>query len=157
MVIYLDLVMGLNFLVDLLLILGTNRLCGFPSGLLRVTTAAALGGVYAAWAFVSGFTFLGSTFWRMVFLVLMGIIAFGLNRSAWRRTGIFLLLSMAMGGVALGISREGIPALLLSAAIWQPLPSPSPVPVWIFTAAPICRPVSSWPASMPAKRLPAWH
>ena len=119
MVIYLDLVMGLNFLVDLLLILGTNRLCGFPSGLVRASTAAALGGVYAAGAFVSGFTFLGSTFWRLVFLVLMGIIAFGLNRSAWRRTGIFLLLSLAMGGVALGISRDGIPALLLSAAsVW---------------------------------------
>jgi stage II sporulation protein GA (sporulation sigma-E factor processing peptidase) len=119
MVIYLDLVMGLNFLVDLLLILGTNRLCGFPSGLVRTSTAAALGGVYAAGAFVSGFAFLGSTFWRLVFLVLMGIIAFGLNRSAWRRTGIFLLLSLAMGGVALGISREGIPALLLSAAsVW---------------------------------------
>jgi stage II sporulation protein GA (sporulation sigma-E factor processing peptidase) len=119
MVIYLDLVMGLNFLVDLLLILGTNRLCGFPSGLIRTSAAAALGGVYAAGAFVSGFAFLGSTFWRLVFLVLMGIIAFGLNRSAWRRTGIFLLLSLAMGGVALGISREGIPALLLSAAsVW---------------------------------------
>lgn len=119
MVIYLDLVMGLNFLIDLLLILGTNRLCGFPTGMLRAALAAALGGIYAVGAFISGFAFLGSSFWRMVFLVLMGIIAFGLNRSAWRRTGIFLLLSMAMGGVALGISREGIPALLLSAtAVW---------------------------------------
>ena len=30
MVIYADLVMGLNFLVDLFLFLGTNRLAGFP-------------------------------------------------------------------------------------------------------------------------------
>ena len=119
MVIYLDLVMGLNFLVDLLLLLGTNRLCGFPPGLPRAAAAAGLGGVYAGWVMVSGFGFLGSGFWRSVFLLLMGIIAFGWNPGAWRRTGIFLLLSLAMGGVATGISRDGIPALLLSAAsVW---------------------------------------
>lgn len=119
MVIYLDLVLGLNFLVDLLLILGTNRLCGFPAGIVRSAAAAALGAVYAAGAMLPEFWFLVSTFWRMIFLMLMGIVAFGLNRSAWKRTGVFLLLSMAMGGIAVGIDRQGIPALLLSAAsVW---------------------------------------
>lgn len=119
MVIYLDLVWGLNFLLDLLLILGTNRLCGFPPGLARASAAAALGGSYVALAMVPGFFFLGSSLWRLVFLVLVGVTAFGYNRSAWQRTGIFALLSMAMGGVALGINRQGIPALLLSAvAVW---------------------------------------
>lgn len=119
MVIYLDLVLGLNFLVDLLLILGTNRLCGFPMGIARSAAAAALGAVYAAGAMLPGFWFLGSTFWRLVFLAIMGLIAFGRNHSAWKRTGIFVLLSMAMGGIAVGIDRQGIPALLLSAlSVW---------------------------------------
>lgn len=119
MVIYLDLVLMLNFLVDLLLILGTNRLCGFPAGIARSAAAAALGAFYAAGAMLPGFWFLGSAFWRMVFLTLMGMVAFGLHRSAWKRTGIFLLLSMAMGGIAVGMDRRGIPALLLSGvSVW---------------------------------------
>ena len=119
MVIYLDLVMAVNFFVDLLLILGTNRLCGFPSGIVRASAAAAMGAVYSAFAMIPGFFFLGNTLWRTVFLSMMGILAFGFHKSAWKRTGIFLLLSMAMGGVALGLDRKGIPALLLSAAsVW---------------------------------------
>ena len=119
MVIYLDLVIGLNFLVDLLLILGTNRLCGFPAGAARSALAAMLGGFYAGGAMVPGFWFLGSAFWRVVFLALMGVVAFGMNRSAWKRTGILILLSMAMGGIALGLDRQGIPALVLSAvSVW---------------------------------------
>jgi stage II sporulation protein GA (sporulation sigma-E factor processing peptidase) len=119
MVIYLDLVMGLNFLVDLLLILGTNRLCGFPVGLARAAAAAALGAIYSAFALIPGFFFLGSTLWRMVFLTMMGILAFGFHKNAWKRTGVFVLLSMAMGGIVLGLDRQGIPALLLSAvSVW---------------------------------------
>ena len=44
MVIYLDAFMGLNFLVDLCLLLGVNRLAGHPPGLFRAAAAAALGG-----------------------------------------------------------------------------------------------------------------
>lgn len=119
MTVYLDLVLGLNFAVDFLLLLGTNRLCGFPAGMLRSSAAALLGAIYATGAMFPRFSFLGSTFWRLVFLGLMGVVAFGLNRSAWKRTGIFVLLSMAMGGIALGLRKTDIPALLLSAAsVW---------------------------------------
>lgn len=119
MTVYLDLVMGLNFAVDLLLILGTNRLAGFPPGFLRAAPAAALGALYASACMVPRLYFLGHTVWRLVFLVLMGILAFGLNSSAWKRTGIFVLLSMAMGGIALGIGRAELPVLILSAfGVW---------------------------------------
>ena len=119
MVIYLDLVLGLNFLIDLLLILGTNRLCGFPAALGRSSVAAVLGAVYAVGALLPGFSFLRSTLWRVVFLSLMGIVAYGWNRSAWKRTGIFLLLSLALGGAAQGLNHRGTPALLLSASsVW---------------------------------------
>lgn len=119
MTVYLDLVVGLNFLVDLLLLLGTNRLCGFGAGGLRTAGAALLGAVYAAVCMLPRFSFLGSTLWRLIFLGLMGILAFGMNQSAWKRTGIFVLLSMAMGGIAMGMGKGEIPMLLLSAAsVW---------------------------------------
>lgn len=119
MKVYLDLVMGLNFIVDLLLLLGTNRLSGFPPAAMRCSAAAALGGGYGGMCLVPGFSFLGNTHWRIVFLVLIGLIAFGLNRSAWKRTGIFVLLTMAMGGLALSVGKAELPALVLSgAAVW---------------------------------------
>lgn len=117
MIIYLDLVLLINFFVDFLLILGTNRLSGFPAGAVRAAWAASLGTVYALCCLLPGFSFLGSTFWRVVFLGLMGMTAFGINKSAWKRTGIFILLSMAMGGIALGIGRTDISAIVFS-AVW---------------------------------------
>lgn len=119
MIIYLDLVLALNFAVDFLLLLGTNRLAGFPPGWLRSAGAAVLGALYGALCLLSGFSFLGSTLWRGIFLGLMGIIAFGMNKSAWKRTGIFILLSMAMGGIALGLGSAEFPMLVLSAlGVW---------------------------------------
>ena len=54
MKIYLDLVVILNFLVDFLLLLGTNRLSGFPASPLRAAAAAAqvalISAALAAWA-----------------------------------------------------------------------------------------------------------
>lgn len=119
MTIYLDLVMALNFSVDLMLLLGTNRLSGFPSGWKRCVLAAVLGAVYSGACLLPGFRFLGNTLWRMVFLGLMGAIAFGLDPGALKRTGLFVLLSMAMGGIALGFGRSDVWMLLVSAAmVW---------------------------------------
>lgn len=117
MAVYLDLVMALNFLVDFLLILGTNRLSGFPPGWKRAALAALLGAIYSGGCMIPGFSFLGNTLWRMVFLALMGVIAFGANWSALKRTGVFVLLSMAMGGVALGFGRGDFSLLVLSAVV----------------------------------------
>lgn len=117
MAVYLDLVMGLNFVVDFLLLLGTNRLSGFPPGWVRAIPAAALGGVYAGVCMIPAFRFLGNILWRMVSLGLMGIIAFGMNRSAIKRTGVFLLLAMAMGGVATGMGRSDFGMLIISAMV----------------------------------------
>lgn len=119
MVVYLDLVMGLNFGVDFLLLLGTNRLAGFPPGYGRTAAAAALGAVYAGACLVPGIHFLGNTLWRLVFLGIMGVIAFGFHVSAWKRTGIFMLLSLAMGGMAVGLNRNTLGQLLMGAlGIW---------------------------------------
>lgn len=117
--VYVDGVMAINFLVDLLLLLGTNRLAGFPSDKKRLTAASLLGALYSGVCLLPDFRFLGSTLWRMVFLGLMGGIAFGWNRSALRRCGIFLLLSMALGGMAVALGRADIRVLALaSLGLW---------------------------------------
>lgn len=120
MQVYLDLVMVLNFLVDFLLLVGTNRLAGYPSAKMRVIGAAALGSAYSGVCMLHGFRFLGNTLWRIVSLAGMAGIAFGWNAGAWKRCGIFVLLSMAMGGIAMGFGRGNIPSLLLAAGgVWS--------------------------------------
>ena len=119
MEVYLDLLMVFNFLTDHLLLMGSNRLAGFPLGGKRAAAAAALGAVYSGGCLLPGFRFLGSSLWRMVCLGLMSGIAFGWNRRALRRGGTFVLLSLAMGGLALGGNRRDLPGLLLCGGlIW---------------------------------------
>lgn len=112
--VYLDLVMGMNFAVDLLLLLGTNRLAGFASEGRRVAGAAALGSVYSGVCLLDSFRFLGSFLWRIVTLAGMAGIAFGWNRSAFRRCGVFVLLSLALGGLAVSIGKGNLTAILLA-------------------------------------------
>lgn len=114
LVIYLDGFVGLNFLVDLMLLLGVNRLSGHPPGLKRAAAAAAMGGGYAGMCLVPSLAFLASGFWRSLSLALMSVTAFGLSRSAWSRGLLFVLLSMAMGGLALSFEMLSFPGLVLT-------------------------------------------
>ena len=115
MVVYLDLVVLLNFLVDGLLLMGANRLTGHEPGWKRCALAAAVGGIYAGVCMLPDFAFFGNLFWRMVSLGAMAVIAFGWNWGALRRGAIFVLLSMALGGMALGVGRGNFGSLVLAA------------------------------------------
>ena len=101
MTVYLDVVMALNFLVDFLLLLGTNRLCGYPPGWRRAALGALLGGVYSGICMIPAFRFLGNLVWRVVSLLAMGFLSFGISVSGFRRTLVFFLFSMALGGIAM--------------------------------------------------------
>lgn len=117
--IYLDLAVILNFIVDFLLLLGTNRLAGFPPDARRCALAAALGGIYGGACLLPGFSFLGSLLWRTVCLALMAGLAFGLSKGALKRGGVFLLLSLALGGLAGSLGRGDILTLCLAAGgVW---------------------------------------
>lgn len=107
LIIYLDAFVGLNFLVDFSLLLGVNRLTGHPPGVRRAAAAAAVGGGYAGMSLVPGFTFLGNGLWRAVSLGIMSVTAFGLDRRAWKKGMLFILLSMALGGLALTLEGGG--------------------------------------------------
>lgn len=102
MYIYLDIVFLLNFIVDYLLILGTNRLTGFPVSPIRSLLGALVGGIYGCMCMIPSLHFLGNLLWRLIFFCLMTVVAFGNCRSAWSRGAILLLLSMALGGIAAG-------------------------------------------------------
>lgn len=115
MEIYLDVVIVLNFLVDLLLLMGTNRLAGFSQNAKRAALAAAIGGGYAAVCLVPKFAFLGGIVGRLSCLALMAFVAFGRGKGAVRRGILFIFLSMALGGIALGLGNGGFGAIVLGA------------------------------------------
>ena len=106
MSVYLNLVMILNFLVDFLLILGTNRLSGFPPDWGRSALAAAVGGLYGGLCMIPGFHFMMNILWRIASLLVVSAVAFG-GSGMLRRGGIFVLLSLALGGIAVGFGNEG--------------------------------------------------
>ena len=113
--VYLDVLWTLNFAVDLLLIIAANRMSGYSTSVGRSVFAAVLGGVYGCVCVIPGWTFLAKTLWRLIALVAIGVIAFGVNRTSLRRCILFMLLSMALGGIALGLERGGFFSLLFSA------------------------------------------
>lgn len=115
---YLGVVILLNFLVNVLLILAANRLGGFPAQIGRFLAAAALGGIYGGACALPGFAFLGNILWRLVFLGIIGFTAFGWERSL-HRCVLFVLLSMALGGIVQGMGGGNIISLLLgSVMLW---------------------------------------
>ena len=118
MCVYLDLVFLLNFAVDFLLLLGTNQISGYIGGSKSCAWAAILGGIYGATCLIPDLWFLGNGLWRTVFLVLVGVIAFGWNRSALRRIPIFLILSMALGGIAAGTGSSLLTLGLRAGTVW---------------------------------------
>lgn len=105
--------MGLNFLVDFLLLLASDRMAGHPAAPGRKALAAGLGAVYSGACLLPGFLFLAGWVWRGVFLGLMAGTAFGWSVSGLRRGLVFLVLSMSLGGAALGAGL--IPA---AAGLW---------------------------------------
>ena len=114
MKVYVDGIMVINFLVDYLLLLGTNRLSGFPSDQKRLLAASLLGAVYSGVCLLPDFRFLGNTLWRLVSLGLLGSVAFGWNRSTLRRCGVFVLLSFSLGGFALCLGNADARVLMLA-------------------------------------------
>ena len=59
--------------------------------------------------------FLGNTLGRLVSLAFIAIIAFGCNRSTFRRCVLFVFLSMALGGIVSGLGSKSFPTLIFAA------------------------------------------
>lgn len=98
MVIYADILFAVNAVVDYLLLLVSARAAGAPLRRKRFALGAALGGGYAVAIFLPGFSFLGNLAYRLLFGLLMLLVAFGSTRSLPRQGAVFLAVSCALGG-----------------------------------------------------------
>lgn len=114
---YTDVVMLLNFFVDWLLLMGTNRLCGRPLSAGRAALGGIIGGLYAGACMRPELVFLGSFLWRIVFLILMALLAYGFRVDTLRRGTVFVLLNMAMGGIVYCLGTDSLWSLTGAAGI----------------------------------------
>lgn len=113
-VVYVDVFFLINFLVDFLLFLGTDRLSGCPARPGAACRGALIGACYGAACLVWPNRFLRGGFGQLGCLVLMVGAVFGFQKSSFRKTAIFLLLSMSLGGIATVSGRGGFSELLLA-------------------------------------------
>ena len=112
---YVGQMMIVCFCVDFLLILGTNLLCGYPIELGRAALAALYGGIYCGISFLSPTCFLNSFPCRLISLFLVGLIAFGVTTNGVRKCGIYILLYLALNGLAQNLGTQGFLATELGA------------------------------------------
>lgn len=117
MEVYLDLVMLLNFAVDFLLLCATGWLSGEQRNGWRAILAAGLGSIYAGLCLLPGMYFLGNGLWRIICLAGMSCIAFGVHRQTVCKGVLFLLLTVALGGIAQLVGRGGTVSIYISAAL----------------------------------------
>lgn len=99
MTVYVDLLFGLNTLINYLLLRGSAVIGGCPVLRGRMIVAAAAGGIYAVAAVV--WTPLQAWFWQGICVALMLVAAFGWKRSTVKQGLFFLSLSFALSGAVL--------------------------------------------------------
>ncbi|MBR2309440.1 MAG: sigma-E processing peptidase SpoIIGA [Oscillospiraceae bacterium] len=95
-------VMSLATIVQWLLLTGTNRLSRMPSRRPLVLLSAVIGGVYTGMCLLPQWSFWSKTSCHFAVLVLLGVVSFGISVSAWQRTAVYILLNMALEGIAAG-------------------------------------------------------
>ena len=103
---YFCLTVFLNFLVDFFLLMGANRLAGFPHRPLRCAIAGGISGVYGGIALK--FPAFGAAFWRIGVIAAVCIGAYGCSVTALRRGVLYGLLRLAVDGIASGSRGMGI-------------------------------------------------
>ena len=107
--------MLMSLLVDFLLIIAAERLCGSPARWKNALLGAGIGAVYAGTCLRMDTQILGSPACRLFVLFLVSIVAFGWKGSALRKGAVFVFLNMALGGIALGLGSSGVWAFLAAA------------------------------------------
>ena len=113
MTVYVDLLFGVNALINYLLLQGSAMLGGCPVRLWRLLSAAALGGGYAVAAFLPGLAWLQGPVFQLLFAGLMLLTAFGWKRNTVKQGLFFFALSFAFGGVVLMVIQRMEPDCML--------------------------------------------
>lgn len=116
---YLFLAVLIRFIVDCLLIMGVAMLMrgACPPG--RCLLGALVGAFYATACASHRLTFLSGEGWRIVFLGVMAVVAFGVDRVGRVRGILLIAMHLALDAVASGL-RDGraVAEFLLVVGIW---------------------------------------
>lgn len=124
--IYIDSLFLLNLAADYFICLASARICALRLKRGRYFAAAFFGAAYSAAAVLPGLSFLSQPLIKLPVGLIMGLIAFGGERSPLRCTAVFFGVSAAFGGAlwALSIASGGsgearlsVKSLLLSFAV----------------------------------------
>ncbi len=99
--VYVDLLFGLNTMINYLLLRGSAAIGGCRSRFWRMLGAAGLGGLYAVAVVLPGLELLQGTVFQMVCAAGMVLLAFGWKRNTLKQGLFFFALSFAFGGVVL--------------------------------------------------------
>ena len=101
MTVYVDLLFGLNTMINYLLLRGSAAMGGCPARFWRLLAAAAVGGCYAVAVVLPGLEILRQTVFQIVSGAAMVLLAFGWKRNTLKQGLFFLALSFAFGGLVL--------------------------------------------------------
>lgn len=103
-VVYIDSLFFLNLAADYLLCLAAGRICALQLRRWRYFAAALLGAAYAAAAVLPGLGLLSRPYMKLPTGLIMGLIAYGAERSPLRCTAVFFAVSAAFGGALWALS-----------------------------------------------------
>lgn len=114
---YLLIVAGIDFLVNMLLLVGLSRLDGCSVSPFRTVLASAIGAAVSGISLTESFRFVALLPVRALLLIGVTLTAFGFSPGWKKRCCIFLLLSFALSGAAYALGSGGIWTLAVSAAL----------------------------------------
>lgn len=100
-VIYIDIVLATNFIINYFLLLATAKICAIAARRRRIALAASIGSAYAALAVLPGFEWASHTALKLVLGAVMLISAFGIpseRRKFARSALVFFAVSAAAAG-----------------------------------------------------------
>lgn len=122
MVVYLDVVVALNGLLDYLLLMVCGRVTASPLRRWRIAFAALTGGIYAGVSLLPEFSFLGNVVWQLVFGGLLCLIAFGPGRCLIRQCVVLILLAAAFSGLVLVLTELfSAPGAMVGGRVYYPI------------------------------------
>lgn len=101
MTVYVDLLFGLNTLINYLLLRGSAALGGTGAAIVRLVAAAVVGGCYAVLSVLPGCVFLQHWISQLLCAAIMLLIAFGWKKHTIKQAMLFFALSFAFSGAVL--------------------------------------------------------
>lgn len=102
-VIYLDLLVGTNFIADYFILAATARIGGFYSKQWRLLLGALIGAAYAAFVVFPAFSVFNGTILRLAVGIGISAIAFGCSAGMIKRTCLLFLTAFAFAGLCMAI------------------------------------------------------